>query len=65
MFLADVLLGRGLDFTAGLVIFTVGSQVIDSTKYDHAVGMQGKEVVISQDDAMYPRYVIAFHKNPT
>ena len=62
MFYVDALLGRPLTFDG--TKFQLGQEEIDPEKYDHGVGVLGNEIVISQDDAIYPRYVIAFHKNP-
>jgi hypothetical protein len=64
MFLVDALLGRPLKFDHAK--YTDGQKVniMDPEKYDHGEGMGGLEIVVSQDDALYPRYIIAFHKNP-
>ena len=61
MFLADVLLGRPLVFSAA-DMKDMGRQVLDAEKYDHAEGMNGQEIVVSADDAIYPKYIIAFYK---
>jgi hypothetical protein len=61
MILANVLLGRPCKFDT-VDSSTLGTQKIDGEKYDHGVGMNGLEIVLSQDDAIYPRYIIAFEK---